>query len=145
MAAHKHAEHMALYAQDAKETEYPWERWQVCSLESGEWLTLSDTPCWAQIFEYRRKPQPCCLVDALGVVHEWPQPIKTAPEHGATLFYVDFGLPSMVGSWKWDNDPADIVLMSNGLLHNRAEDALQHARTLAQVNKIATYGLEAAK
>ena len=52
--AHKHAALMLLYAQDAAETDRPWERWQA-RCEQG-WFALDDNPDWCGWWEYRRKP-----------------------------------------------------------------------------------------
>jgi hypothetical protein len=59
MAAHKHAALMLLYAQDAAETDRPWELWQQ-SDESGRWVDARNNyhMCWIDEYEYRRKPQP---------------------------------------------------------------------------------------
>ena len=53
MTAHKHAELMAQYAQDAQETERPWELWEGSS--TGGWQNLSMNPCWFTDVQYRRK------------------------------------------------------------------------------------------
>ena len=59
MSAHPHAEAMALYAQDAAETETPWERWQIkYSPEDLDWFNLGEHPKWIEKCQYRRKPQP---------------------------------------------------------------------------------------
>lgn len=53
--AHKHAALMALYAQDASETDEPWKRWESCVL--GQWTALAQNPHWYPDREYRRKPK----------------------------------------------------------------------------------------
>lgn len=55
MPAHKHAELMALYAQDAAETGKPWERWE-CLTSSG-WERFGGDFFFSPDVEYRRKPQ----------------------------------------------------------------------------------------
>jgi hypothetical protein len=58
MSAHKHADLMALYAQDAKETKTPWERWEFKYTPAEEpWCTSPGHPSWSDDMEYRRKPQ----------------------------------------------------------------------------------------
>lgn len=59
---HPHAELMAQYAQDALETDTPWERWEVRQVAKG--CEPSDwRPCMPRDmlfpcdFEYRRKPK----------------------------------------------------------------------------------------
>lgn len=57
---HVHAELMAQYAQDALETDRPWERWQSRSKASERpglaWRTLYGHPKWQDSRDYRRKP-----------------------------------------------------------------------------------------
>lgn len=58
MVKHVHAELMAQYAEDAMETDRPWERWEVeDSLAIGVWVTLSAAPVWKPSLKYRRKQQ----------------------------------------------------------------------------------------
>lgn len=54
---HKHAELMALYAQDAMETDKPWERWEWCHGD-GPWKQAVRSPKWQEEFSYRRKQMP---------------------------------------------------------------------------------------
>ena len=44
--AHKHAALMALYAQDAQETETPWERWECNTGGVLGWVTMLYHPAW---------------------------------------------------------------------------------------------------
>lgn len=55
MSAHPHAENMRLYAEDAAETDKPWERWEY--MWSGRWNPLGGDPDWSYD-DYRRKPKP---------------------------------------------------------------------------------------
>ena len=54
---HKHAELMAQYAQDAMETNKPWERWEIKHSRTEEWRQCNNNPPWQVDMEYRRKPQ----------------------------------------------------------------------------------------
>jgi hypothetical protein len=45
---------MALYAQDAMETDKPWERWQVQTAK--HWHDMRGNPEWIAELDYRRKP-----------------------------------------------------------------------------------------
>lgn len=56
MTAHVHAEAMALYAQDAAETDKPWERWERNLKDLDIWYGLSTHPTWLRTCTYRRKP-----------------------------------------------------------------------------------------
>ena len=59
--AHPHAENMRLYAEDAAETDEPWERWEHQTWVSlnalSEWKPLSDHPEWHTDYWYRRITQ----------------------------------------------------------------------------------------
>lgn len=59
MAAHPHAELMALYAKDAAETDKPWERWEYItpSRPHAEWRSAMSNPKWFLNNKYRRKPE----------------------------------------------------------------------------------------
>ena len=55
---HVHAELMKLYAEDAAETETPWERWEFCEIGQegwSGWHTCTGGPGWAAGYKYRRK------------------------------------------------------------------------------------------
>lgn len=56
---HPHAELMMQYAQDAMETDKPWERWEISSpLYKDGWWPIAGNPGWMTDFEYRRQPKP---------------------------------------------------------------------------------------
>ena len=56
MPAHKHAELMALYAQDAAETDKPGLRWEFREA-GGRWFCCIKSPEWRLDHDYRRKPK----------------------------------------------------------------------------------------
>lgn len=59
MNPHPHAENMRLYAEDAAETDKPWERWEFRSVyDAYEWWPFSEHPTWDPSNIYRRKPKP---------------------------------------------------------------------------------------
>lgn len=53
--SHPHAELMALYAEDAGETERPWERWELRLVGTRSWVSMALSPQWLPENEYRRK------------------------------------------------------------------------------------------
>ena len=83
MTAYKHAALMLQYAQDAAETDTPWERWEV-KINNSEWCELNGNPNWVEDWGYRRKPQ----VIKVGR-HEFPKPIHERPRKGDVYWYVD--------------------------------------------------------
>jgi hypothetical protein len=52
---HIHADLMEQYAQDAMETDKPWERWEVYRAITGNWQSFIGVPHWGENM-YRRKP-----------------------------------------------------------------------------------------
>jgi len=71
---HPHAESMKLYAEDAAETDKPWERWEMRNpARTQEWATLDSDVYWVRGFEYRRKNKHQEFLDAVaaGKADEW--------------------------------------------------------------------------
>jgi hypothetical protein len=69
MAAHKHHKELMQYAEDAAETDRPWDRWQM-RYHGGDWSALTCSPSWTVTAEFRRKPQPmeCWIVVDCGAI-----------------------------------------------------------------------------
>ena len=123
--AHVHAELMVQYAQDAAETDSPWERWEV-KINNGEWCELNGNPNWVEDWGYRRKPQ----VIRVGR-HEFPKPITEVPEDGAEYFCLDFGNNGfVVNSSRWTGDVCDTMSITAKRTHLSREAAQAHADTL---------------
>ena len=57
MTKHKHAELMALYAQDAMKTDEPWTRWEYYVSYNKTWEGMHTHPSWYPQNQYRRKPK----------------------------------------------------------------------------------------
>lgn len=57
MPAHPHAELMALYAEDATETDEPWKLWEWFHSHSNKWLQCNKHPTWQLGNKYRRAPE----------------------------------------------------------------------------------------
>ena len=127
---HKHAELMMQYAQDAMETDKPWERWEVFIKDS--WLDLGECFFFAKEEEYRRKPKMCYVRLASGEVVSWPEPHRTELEYGDSYFYVDVDGSVIVG--EWDCLSWDISTLPDGWLHLTKEAAEQHSHALFKIN-----------
>lgn len=52
---HPHAENMRLFAEDAAETDKPWQRWEFKTPAAKGWGNLHQSPMWDRDTEYRRK------------------------------------------------------------------------------------------
>ncbi len=69
---HIHAENMKLYAEDAMETDKPWERWEVSS-NSCTWFPMNCGINWNTACDYRRKHKHREFLDAVkaGQIDGW--------------------------------------------------------------------------
>lgn len=128
MTAHKHAALMLQYAQDAMETDKPWERWEVAAPD--EWRGCEISPSWSEDHNYRRKPQTIKVGK-----WEFPKPISTSemPATGTVLYLINFSTSAGVFTvWRceWDGDAYDMARLTGGMSHLTREAAQAHADVL---------------
>ena len=130
---HKHAEIMMQYAQDAMETDKPWERWEMYGKVTGGWFSLGECFFWRPENQYRRKPKMIRVTLMDGEVVSWPEPHRTELEYGDPYYYF---VPTHgdIMLKKWDSAPWDRTTLSNGWLHLTKEAAKQHATALHKIN-----------
>ena len=121
---HPHAASMLLYAQDAAETDKPWERWEFKGCDAGFNKCLKH-PEWNDHFEYRRKPK---TITVNGI--EVPEPIREAPKVGEKFFFVDLSVSTLTTHFSWENDAFDRDWLNKGLLHFTKEAAIAHAKAM---------------
>ena len=120
---------MLQYAQDAAETDKPWERWEF-NTDGYTWVELSKDPSWLEDRKYRRKPQ----VIRVGR-HEFPKPISIGetPAIGTMLYLTEFGTAAeafTVWNCEWDEDPYNMARLIGGVFHLTREAAQAHADVL---------------
>ena len=121
MTAHKHAELMAQYAQDAMETDKPWERWEdaISGVDLIDpWETLCQNPCWDVSFKYRRKPRPIRIGE-----YDVPEPVRDRDLFKEGQYY---WMPSIENGAKqstWFADFDDNARILMGLIYLTEEDA----------------------
>ena len=131
MTAHKHAALMLQYAQDAAETDKPWERWEYNNPKEGVvWNPFIMThPAWLPECEYRRKPHTMTYTVTI------PEPLREAPEVGS-IFYapapLSEGLTSVGG---WYGDDVDYRLLKRGLCFATKEDAIAAAKAILPIKE----------
>ena len=131
MTAHKHAALMMQYAQDALETDKPWERWEYyCPKQGDGWGSFTYThPSWMEEVEYRRKPRTMTYTVTM------PEPMREAPEVGS-IFYapapLSEGLTSMSG---WYDGDVDYRLLKRGLCFATQEDAIAAAKAMLPIKE----------
>ena len=126
MTAHKHAALMLQYAQDAAETDSPWERWEWLDNANNTWCPCSHTPIWEGNAKYRRKPQ----VIRVGR-HEFPKPISNAPLNTINYFLVTAWNGCFdVDADTWVNSKLDNMRLESWRVHLTREAAQAHADVL---------------
>ena len=126
MTAHKHAALMLQYAQDAAETDTPWERWEFNP--NSTWQPCGNNPGWFTNSEYRRKPQ----VIRVGR-HEFPRPISEALEIGMKYWFISFS--EDLGEFSpfrvpWNGDKVDKAYLDGRVIHLTESAAQAHADVL---------------
>ena len=129
MPAHKHADLILQYAQDAMETETPWDRWEVKINEY--WEGFDKSPCWNIKMEYRRKPK-VIIINGIEV----PEPMRVAPPVGTPYFCIssidtDIAIPT-----KWMDTDGDRRVLSRGICHLTEAAAVKHADALLSFTKV---------
>ena len=124
---HKHAENMALYAQDAAETNTPWKRWELSEIDDkGRWYPCTTHPAWNENTWYRHKK----TVIKIGRF-EFPKPMNRAPKEGTEYFYLDFGDRGFtINCGTWTNTNLDILNIARNVSHLSRKDAQTHADVL---------------
>lgn len=127
MTAHKHAALMLQYAQDAAETDTPWERWEWRDINTNQFITCNQHPSWSLNGGFRRKPQ----VIRVGR-HEFPKPITEVPEEGTVYWTieVDGWNGFYVEHYKWRQNGEDESCIRQGLIHLTESAAQAHADVL---------------
>ena len=125
MSGHIHAELMAQYAEDARETETPWERWEITTADSRPWKTMREHPMWYPDNKYRRKPRTITING-----REVPEPMRDVPEFGQECYIVAMENQPPFEWVTWDNGEFDRRWLSRGLVHSTKEAAIAHAEAL---------------
>lgn len=133
MSAHVHAALMLQYAQDAAETDTPWERWETSESKTKigdewvqDWEDLTENPDWHPNVKYRRKPQ----VIRVGR-HEFPKPISNAPLNTINYFLVTAWNGRFdVDADTWVNSKLDNMRLESWRVHLTREAAQAHADVL---------------
>jgi hypothetical protein len=127
MTAHKHAAAMALYAQDAAETDMPWRRWETNP--GGQWMSFDGSPEWDVNQDYRRKPRTIRIGE-----RDVPEPMRIAPAIGSKYWCVRLIATAGVAPESWDGGTWDCDLLARGLCHTTKEAAIAHAEALILVS-----------
>ncbi len=121
MSAHIHHKLMALYAQDAAETDKPWERWQYRGVDGDIWFNAKRPIKWLPMVQYRRKPK---TINING--RELPEPIKEQLNYGA-IYYLPNLRKTRFNILTWLNDDFDHYALKKGIVCRTKEDAIAYA------------------
>jgi hypothetical protein len=122
---HPHAALMRQYADDAAETETPWERWEWRWSKAPDWRPFSRHPVWAPDYTYRRKPR---TININGI--EVPEPVQEILTPGTDYFTPCFFYREGFKRMEWSCHQIDHSLLSAGMIHLTAEAAAIHAKAL---------------
>jgi len=126
MTAHKHAQLMLAYAQDAAETDKPWERWEATWGHKATWNQLGSSPEWRPEVDYRRKPK-TIRIGAFDV----PEPLREAPKYNTRVFGVMIDRScGEVYEFPWNDGDVQGCWLARGLVHSTEEAAELHAKAL---------------
>ena len=128
---HKHAELMMQYAQDAMETDKPWERWEFYNKLTESWLSTTNHPAWVTTSEYRRKPKMVSVTLMDGEVVSWPEPEKNKPVHGCDYFYIEGQYTVKLG---WFDHLDDKDRLEAGIVHLSSDAVMAHRDALLKIN-----------
>ena len=126
MTAHKHAALMAQYAQDAMETETPWEGWQFRPVGTEKWL--EGIGGFSYLCEIRRKPSTLTYTVTI------PEPMRKAPEVGKTYYVATQAAKDLyMVELAWEGHEIDTRLLKRGLCFATKEDAIAAAKAMLPI------------
>ena len=130
---HKHAELMMQYAQDAMETDKPWELWEMRLPANKTWSNCTDGDMnFSSIFEYRRKPKMISVTLANGDVVSWPEPHKGDLNVGQHCYLVEYN--GDVEHVCFEIHSHNTMAVMFGMVHLTKEAAEQHSYALFKIN-----------
>lgn len=128
---HPHAESMLLYAQDAMETDKPWERWQFKHQSEVNWRSDAGANfSWLVNYDYRRKPR-TILINGIEV----PEPVREVLASNQKFFYPCLDHEDLVQVDRWFCYEEDQHKLEQGLIHLTEENARKHAFALLSFTK----------
>ena len=125
MTAHKHARLMLQYAQDALETDKPWERWEWKG-ERG-WYPLASEFAFSIHCEYRRKPRTLTYTVTI------PEPMREAPQLDTEYYLVSLFEPRHFEVAYWGDCSGERMLLKRGLCFKTEEDAIAAAKAMMPI------------
>lgn len=129
MTAHKHAALMLQYAQDAMETDKPWERWELRSMGSEQWQGCGGRISFSERCEYRRKPRTMTYTVTI------PEPMRGAPQLDTEYYLVSLFEPRHFEVAYWGDCSGERMLLKRGLCFKTEEDAIAAAKAMLPIKE----------
>lgn len=132
MAKHIHADLMLQYAQDAQESETPWENWEYYRCNEDVWATLKTNPVWQEFRKYRRKPK-TIVINGFTV----NAPMDKEPGYEHVYFCVDINSSKYYESSYYKPELAngwDKTQFLRGLCFSNKEDAIAMAKAILRLD-----------
>lgn len=126
---HVHAENMKLYAEDAAETDKPWERWEVLAVGHQFWNSCLEGLYWHPRNSYRRKRK-MRVVNGFSV----PAPETKVPSIGTTIFIADPAREEWYSYTSWCTALYDRLWFARGLVFLNRDDAIANAKAMCFIN-----------
>lgn len=124
MPKHIHAELMAQYAQDAMETDTPWDRWEFMD-GNIDWTALVRNPAWDECSMYRRKPR---TLNING--YEVPEPVRKPITMHDPYYIPQLGGAELCCMRAWCDKIDDYQRLEKGIIHLTPEAAIAHTNAL---------------
>lgn len=139
MPAHKHAELMAQYAEDAKITDEPWLLWELThrliddssGRECTIWVACCGHPNWTPSIEYRRKRK---MIRVNGI--EVPAPERVAPENGTYYFVPSVEEFNDILKARWTCHELDYNRLDKGIVYLNEDDCRARAKAMLKYEEI---------
>ena len=113
----------------AKEGEEPWRGWEALWHEEKGWGALLANPEWHCGNKYRRRPKMLHVIDAKGVRHEFPVPMREAPIDGERYWLANI-YAGIASRDKWTGGVIDQSRLAFGLCQTTEEGAQQQLAAL---------------
>lgn len=123
---HPHAHLMALYAQDAAETDKPWLRWEYRLNDFQPWVPLNHNPHWSPSFGYRRKPK-TIKVNGFDV----PEPLNDV-EIGTQVYIASPGSLNLYVYLAFTVEHN--IYLNRKIIHATKEAAVAHAKAMLGID-----------
>ena len=118
----------------AKEGEEPWRGWDFAyaHMNPAQYCTCSNRLTWDAHLIYRRRPKMLHVIDAKGVRHEFPAPMRESPGFLGAYWLVDAKLQS-VNRYSWNRHTHEALWLAAGLCQSTEEGAQQQLAALRAV------------